>query len=109
MLSITHLMYARCFRKALPVRNLLPSFRCTIATEGGFEWLPARLNSSKARLTEIRRRFGISGRYIMLLLWQRHCVCAISVRWQKRSRRERFYLHGEDYRDFKKAIRSAPG
>ena len=72
-------------------------------------WLPVRLNSSKARLTEIKRRFGTFGRCIMLLLWQRHCVYAISAHWQKRSLKERFYWHGEDSHDFKKAILSVPG
>jgi hypothetical protein len=68
-----------------------------------------RHNSSKARLTEIKRRFSTFGRCIMLLLWQRHCVYAISVHCQMRSLNERFYWHGEDSHDFKKAIRSVPG
>src|SRR5438105_15477259 len=109
MLNITHLVYARRFKKAFPVGNLLPSFRRTIATEGGNEWLPARLNSSKAQLMETRRHFGNSGRPIMPQLWQQRCASVISVCWQKRSARERFSWHGVGSHVSRKRNRSVPG
>ena len=55
-------------------RNLLPSLRCTIATEGGNEWLPARMNSSQSAAQGDQEAFR--------QIWDAHHAAAMAAAWR---------------------------
>src|SRR6266487_4949110 len=60
--------------------------------KGELAWLPAKLISLRARLTETRRRFAGSGSLIMLLRWRLLYGCAIIVPSLRRLPRALFLL-----------------
>src|SRR6266487_3176115 len=77
--------------------------------KGELAWLPAKLISLSARLTETRRRFAGSGSLIMLLRWRLLYGCAIIVPWLRRLPRALFCWHGADYHGSSAVALFVPG